>query len=111
MVFNANFGTPVSPRYLARYFHHDPIKHDLPKIGFYDLRRIAAILNLTKSIPKVVQKKLCYSSITVTLDIYFHVLPDIQDIAARQIEELVTGAAPRVIYALIGYLALDIWVV
>ena len=39
--------------------------------------------------PKVVQERLCHSSITMTLDIYSHVAPGLHEVAAKSFDEIV----------------------
>ncbi len=55
------------------------VKAGLPAIRFHDLRHTAATLLLLRGIhPKVVSEMLGHSTISMTLDIYNHVLPDMQ---------------------------------
>jgi integrase len=62
------------------------------KIRFHDLRHTHATLLLKQGVhPKVVQERLGHSSITVTLDLYSHVLPNIQKAAAEQFGEQIFG--------------------
>jgi integrase len=54
---------------------------------FHDLRHTCATLLLTKEVhPKVVQEMLGHSSITITLDTYSHVLPNMQEKAVEAME-------------------------
>jgi integrase len=54
-------------------------KAGLPDIRFHDLRHSAATLLLTEEVhPKVVQELLGHSSISMTMDVYSHVLPSMQ---------------------------------
>ncbi|MGH2502376.1 MAG: site-specific integrase [Ktedonobacterales bacterium] len=56
----------------------------LTTVRFHDLRHTCATLLLQQRVhPKVVSEMLGHSSITITLDLYSHVLPDMQDEAAR----------------------------
>jgi integrase len=60
----------------------------LPRVRFHDLRHTCATLLLSKNVnPKVVSEMLGHASIAITLDTYSHVLPDMQDSAARAMEE------------------------
>ncbi|BBL79269.1 hypothetical protein RxyAA322_11230 [Rubrobacter xylanophilus] len=60
----------------------------LPAIRFHDLRHTCATLLLTKNVnPKVVSEMLGHASISFTLDTYSHVLLNMQDSAARALEE------------------------
>ena len=63
----------------------------LPHFRFHDLRHTCATLLLTKNVnPKVVSEMLGHSSIAITLDTYSHVLPSMQDHAARALEEVLS---------------------
>ena len=56
---------------------------------FHDLRHSAATILLTSGVhPKVVQERLGHSTIAMTLDVYSHVLPSIQQEAADKIDDL-----------------------
>jgi len=60
----------------------------LPDIRFHDLRHTCATLLLTKGVhPKIVSEMLGYSSIAITLDTYSHVIPGMQEAAARAMED------------------------
>jgi len=64
-------------------------KAGLPDIRFHYLRHTAATLMLQGNIhPKVVQERLGHSSINLTLNTYSHVLPNMQEDAANQIDSL-----------------------
>jgi integrase len=58
-----------------------------PEYRVYDLRHTCATLLLKQGInPKVVSERLGHASITLTLDTYSHVLPDMQERAAEALE-------------------------
>jgi integrase len=60
----------------------------LPQIRFHDLRHTCATLLLTKNVnPKIVSEMLGHASIAITLDTYSHVLPTMQDSAAKAMED------------------------
>jgi integrase len=61
----------------------------LPQIRFHDLRHTCATLALMAGVPvKVVSERLGHASITITLEIYAHVLPTMQEAAALTIAGL-----------------------
>jgi integrase len=65
------------------------VKAGLPAIRFHDLRHTAATLLLLRGIhPKVVSEMLGHSTISMTLDIYSHVLPDMQRDAVDALNHL-----------------------
>jgi hypothetical protein len=62
----------------------------IPAIRFHYLRHTHATLLLQAGVhPKIVQERLGHSSITVTLDTYSHVVPGLQEMAARRIEVVI----------------------
>jgi len=60
----------------------------LPRIRFHDLRHTCATLLLSKGIhPKIVQEMLGYANISMTMDTYSHVLPDMQERAVSAMDD------------------------
>lgn len=90
LVFTNLIGKPLDrPNLTERSFHPLLEKAGLPSIRFHDLRHTAATLLLTQGVhPKVVQERLGHSTIAVTMDVYSHVLPDMQLEAAMKIDDL-----------------------
>src|ERR671920_952935 len=90
LVFASVTGTPLDRHDLtSRQFKPLLERAGLPrKTRFHDLRHTCATLLLTKNVnPKVVSEMLGHSNIAITLDTYSHVLPNMQDSAARALEE------------------------
>jgi integrase len=88
-VFCTKAGTPLSVHNL----HRRSWKPLLKKTGlpldtrFHDLRHTCATLLLSKGVhPKIVQELLGHSSISITLDTYSHVLPNMQGEAVRAMD-------------------------
>ena len=70
-------------RNVHRSFVNLLAKAQLPPIRFHDLRHTAATQLLSACVnPKVVSEILGHASASITLDIYSHVLPDMQQDAA-----------------------------
>jgi len=70
---------------LARHFKTILERADLPRFRLYDLRHTAATLALAAGVPpKVVSGQRGHASAAFTLDTYAHVLPHMQDEAARK---------------------------
>jgi len=87
-VFAASNGEPMSENNLIRR-HFKPLLEaaSLPDIRLYDLRHTCATLLLAAGEnPKIVSERLGHASITLTLDTYSHVLPDMQAAAAEKLE-------------------------
>lgn len=72
-------GKPIYARTLALKFDSIIKKASVPKIRLHDLRHTHAtvLLKLGEN-PKVVSERLGHSTVTMTLDIYSHVTPDMQ---------------------------------
>ena len=61
----------------------------LPRILFHDMRHTHAILLLEQGENvKVVQERLGHTTIRMTLDTYFHVLPGMQEKATEKISRI-----------------------
>jgi integrase len=89
LVFTTQVGTPINRHnFYARNFKPILEKARLPHtVRFHDLRHTCATLLLSKNVnPKVVSEMLGHANITVTLDTYSHVLPDMQDGAVAAME-------------------------
>jgi integrase len=81
----------MGPRNMVREFKELLWKSGLPEIRFHDLRHTAATLMLQEGVhPKVVQERLGHSQISITMDTYSHVLPVMQEEAAKKLDELLT---------------------
>jgi len=80
-VFSTRHHTPFTATNFRKQFWKPLLgKAGLPDKRFHDLRHTCASILLSKNVhPKIVQEMLGHSSITITLDLYSHVLPDIQE--------------------------------
>ncbi len=89
LLFTTRNGTPFSPRNIERYFS-DAIKGaGVPSINFHRIRHtVATTLLLANTHPKLVQELLGHSTISMTLDTYSHVIPQMHDEAANKINEM-----------------------
>ncbi|MEW6770240.1 MAG: tyrosine-type recombinase/integrase [Bacillota bacterium] len=81
-------GSPINPPSLGSFFRRKAREAGFP-ISFHDLRHVHASLLLKAGVRlKVVQERLGHSQITVTGDIYTHLLPTMQREAALKLEQL-----------------------
>ncbi|MBE3586525.1 MAG: tyrosine-type recombinase/integrase [Thermoanaerobacter sp.] len=88
LVFCREDGSPWNPRSFSRDYRDLLKKHNLPLIRFHDLRHTHASILLRQGVhPKVVSERLGHSQIGITLDIYSHILPGIQEEVAKQLDE------------------------
>lgn len=90
LVFADGNGNPLHHRNIVNR-HFKPLLKaaDLPDIRLYDLRHTCATLLLSAGEnPKIVSERLGHASITLTLDTYSHVLPDMQQSASDKLEKV-----------------------
>jgi integrase len=94
-VFCTSIGTHLNPtRDMLGQLKSLLKKAGLPDIRFHDLRHSAATLLLSVGVhPKVVQEILGHSQIGITLDVYSHVLPSMQQDAINRLNAVIEGAA------------------
>ncbi|MUG46414.1 tyrosine-type recombinase/integrase [Paenibacillus woosongensis] len=85
--------TLTTRRHITRILNKIVKEHpDFPKIRFQDLRHTHATLLLKGGIhPKIVQERLSHSSITVTIDTYSHVLPNLQETVLKNYGSSILG--------------------
>jgi integrase len=89
LVFCNIYGNFLHPYRLYVMFNKMLEDAGVPRIRFHDLRHSAATILLSMGINiKVVQEILGHSRISMTLDIYSHVLPGMQEDAAEKISRL-----------------------
>jgi integrase len=93
LVFATKSGLPIDQRNLRYSFRRRMETAGLPTdIRLYDLRHSCASLLLAANVhPKVVSERLGHSSINITLDVYSHVLPTMQEAASEKLERILTG--------------------
>lgn len=81
-------GTQPAPSYLSRYFARKIARSGLPRIRFHDLRHTAASLMLLEGVDlKTVSEILGHSGISITADIYAHVIDEAKKQAAERLEK------------------------
>ena len=92
LVFPTRVGTPISRHNLvARSFKPLLVRAGLPDIRFHDLRHTCATLMLVVGTnPKVVQEMLGHANVSITLDTYSHLLPNMQGEAVGRLDNLLS---------------------
>jgi integrase len=91
LIFPSTIGTPMDQQNLSKTFKLFLQTTGLPKIRFHDLRYTAASLMLNHGIsPIIVSRRLGHSKVSITLDTYGHLMPEMQNEAADLMDELVT---------------------
>jgi len=89
LIFASEMGKPLDRRDITTHRFKPLLKRaELPQIRFHDLRHTCATLLLAKNVnPKIVSEMLGHASIAITLDSYSHILPNMQDSAAKAMED------------------------
>jgi integrase len=88
LVFCHLDGRPLRPNTVTRAWTNLAAHAGLKVIRLHDARHTHASIMLKQGIhPKIVQERLGHSSIQITLDIYSHLAPGLQDAAAKRFDE------------------------
>jgi integrase len=92
MVFLDAVGGLMEGCYVLRHYFRPLLRRaGVPPIRFHDLRPTTATLMLTQGVhPKVVSEMLGHTTIGITVDIYSHVLPEMQREAATALDHLLS---------------------
>ncbi len=91
LIFTNSIGKPIDPRRLLKDFKNMLNVGGLPEIRFHDLRHTSATLMLNHGIPiMVVSRRLGHARPSITLNIYGHLIPSMDVMAADKLDELVT---------------------
>jgi integrase len=86
LVFCRADGSPHDPDVVSHQFERQIARAGVRRIRFHDLRHTHATIALSAGIhPKVVQERLGHSSIKVTMDLYSHVIPALDEDAASRV--------------------------
>jgi integrase len=92
LVFTTTIGTPLDGITVTRRFQALLARVGLPHQRFHDLRHACASLLLAQGVaPRVVMETLGHSQISLTLDTYSHVIPELGRAAATRMDELLAG--------------------
>lgn len=82
-------GQPLTSSMLQKIFKSILRKSGLPVVRFHDLRHSNATLMLKNKVPaKIVSSMFGHASVGITLDLYSHVLTDMQEPAVQVIDSL-----------------------
>lgn len=91
LVFPTSIGTPVRPRDVVKTWKKKLRNFNLPKMTFHDIRHTHASMLLASGVNvKVISERLGHSSPRMTLEVYSHLLPHMQQEAADKIADIFT---------------------
>jgi integrase len=89
-VFSSACGGYLQPTSISKMFHRLVTQSGVRPIRLHDLRHTSATLALEAGIhPKIVSERLGHSTVSLTLDIYSHAIPHLQEEAADQLGRLI----------------------
>lgn len=89
-------GKQLQPNSLTHAFTDFIAACGLKRIRLHDLRHSHATHMLGAGVhPKIASERLGHSKVGITLDLYSHVLPGMQDGAAAQVNALISGEIDR----------------
>jgi integrase len=84
---------PWAPRNLSGTFVRFIKASSLPRVRLHDLRHSHATHLLAANVhPKIVQERLGHANIGITMDIYSHVMPGMQNEAANRVDAVLRAA-------------------
>lgn len=94
LVFTSLKGRPLNATVLYRDFKRILTGAGLPSVRFHDLRHGCATLLLLQGVhPRLVMEQLGHSAIGVTMDCYSHVLSELREEPAAQMDALLGGCS------------------
>ncbi len=89
LVFSTRLGRPLGQRNVIRCFRRTLKKAGITHRRFYDLRHTCASLLLVQGVhPRVVMEILGHSQISITMNTYSHVVPELGHDAAKRMDDL-----------------------
>lgn len=94
-MFSEQDGSYLHPDVLNPAMNRTAERAEFRRIRFHDLRHTHATLPLLAGVhPKVVSERLGHASVSITLDVYSHVIQGMQEEAAAKFDE-VLGRRPK----------------
>jgi integrase len=86
-------GTLMPPIHISQQWGYAIAKTKLARLRFHDLRHAHATHMLAAGVhPKVASERLGHSRVGITLDLYSHVIPGMQEDAARTVDSALKAA-------------------
>lgn len=96
LVFTTSKGQSIDATKISKDFHRHLDRAGLAQRRFHDLRHSCATLQLVQGVsPRVVMEVLGHSQISLTMNTYTHVLPELRRQAADRIDELLERSPDR----------------
>jgi integrase len=95
-VFTTPTGRPIDATKISEDFHRHLERAGLAQRRFHDFRHSCATLLLVQGVsPRVVMEVLGHSQISLTMNTYTHVVPELRRQAADRMDELLERSPER----------------
>ena len=95
-VYTREDGEPVQPNTLTHAWMKLAASGDLPWIRLHDLRHAHATHMLARGVhPKIASERLGHSRVSITMDLYSHVLPGMQEEAVARVDDALQQALQK----------------
>jgi integrase len=92
LVFGSSIGTPLGGGDVRAWFHQALDRAGLPRMRFHDLRHSCVALLLAQGVDlKTIQEILGHHSISMTGDIYGHLVEAVKQDAAARMDDVLSG--------------------
>lgn len=89
LVFSHYDGSPLLPGSITQAWHRLALRTGLKGVRLHDARHTHASLLLKQNVhPKIVSERLGHASIAITLDLYSHTTPGLQQAAANKFDDI-----------------------
>ena len=99
LIFSDLDGQPINPNTVTPAFNKIAKRVGL-KLRLHDLRHTHATLMLKSGVhPKIVSERLGHATVAFTLDAYSHVVPGLQEAAAKAFDQVLTSQVNKNHYA------------
>lgn len=96
LVISQPDGSIVAPIYISQLWARLIARTKLARLRFHDLRHAHATHLLANGVhPKIASERLGHSKIGITLDLYSHVIPGMQEDAAAMVDTALKAAAQK----------------
>jgi integrase len=95
LLFTWPDGRPINPARFSAWFEQHISAARLPRITLHGLRHSYATAALKAGVPvKIISERLGHATVAITLDVYSHVIPGMDELAATTVAGLILGDAP-----------------
>ena len=91
LLFTWPDGRGINPARFSAWFEQHVAAAGLPRITLHGLRHSYATAALKAGVPVKVSERLGHATVAITLDVYSHVIPGMDELAATTVADLILG--------------------